>query len=380
VSTGPLAPVRVLDLSRMFPGAYCTLMLADLGADVLKVEAPGHGDGLRFMTPEPFAAAHVALNRGKRSMTLDLRSPGAAEVVRRLVRDVDVVVESQRPGMLDEAGIGFDALRAENAGLVWCSLTGFGPDGPNVHAPGHDLTYLGYSGVLSTLTVNGEPPVPGSTLTLPITGVMAAFGIVSALSQRDRTGVGARVDVNMVDSSMWMLVEQLARAANAPGPAWGAMARRANYRCADGRWVTCTASEPKAWAKVVEALAVPELADQQMGVDEAATAARLTEVFASRPQAHWLANPGLAGGIGPVLEPADLIDDPQVTHRRGMVALPDGGPLVFANPLRIDGALGDEGSHALAAPPDLGEHTDAALAAAGFTPAEIAALHDAHTV
>jgi alpha-methylacyl-CoA racemase len=379
-ATRPLAHVRVLDLSRMFPGAFCTLMLADLGADVLKVEAPGHGDGLRFMTGEPFAAAHVALNRGKRSTTLDLRSPRAPEVLRRLVAGVDVVVESQRPGMLDDLGIGFEDLRRDAPGLVWCSLTGFGPDGPNVDAPGHDLTYLGYAGVLSTLTVDGEPPVPGSILSIPITGVIGALGIVAALTHRDRTGVGARVDANMVDSSIWMLAEQLARAANAPGIPWGASARRANYRCADGRWVTCTASEPKPWAKVVEALDVPELAGHQFGVDEEATTARLAEVFATRPQSHWLQHPGMAGGIGPVHEPADLLDDPQVTHRGGMVALAGGGPLVFGNPLRIDRARGEAGSHAIGSPPGLGEHTDAVLAAAGFSPEEIAGLREERVV
>jgi alpha-methylacyl-CoA racemase len=378
--TRPLAHVRVLDLSRMFPGAFCTLMLADLGADVLKVEAPGHGDGLRFMTPEPFAAAHVALNRGKRSMTLDLRSPRAPEVLRRLVAHVDVVVESQRPGMLDDLGIGFEALRAHQPGLVWCSLTGFGPDGPNVDAPGHDLTYLGYSGVLSTLTVDGEPSVPGSILSIPITGVIGALGIVAALTHRDRTGIGARVDANMVDSAMWMLAEQLARAANAPGVPWGWSARRSNYRCADGRWVTCTASEPRPWARLVEALDVPELAGHQFGVDEEATAARLAAVFATQPQSHWLQRPGMAGGIGPVYEPADLVDDPQVTHRRGMVPLDGGGPLVIANPLRIDRARGDEGSHATGAPPELGAHTETALASAGFSAEEIAALREEQVV
>jgi crotonobetainyl-CoA:carnitine CoA-transferase CaiB-like acyl-CoA transferase len=203
---------------------------------------------------------------------------------------------------------------------------------------------------------------------------MGAFGIVAALTHRDRTGVGARVDANMVDSATWVLAEQLARAANAPGPPWGSSARRANYRCADGRWVTCTASEPKPWAKLVEALDVPELAANQMGVDEGATRARLTQVFATRPQSHWLEHPGMAGGIGPVYEPADLIGDPQVTHRLGMVPIAAGGPLVFANPLRINGVHGDAGSHALGTPPELGEHTDTALTAAGFSADEISSL------
>jgi len=262
---------------------------------------------------------------------------------------------------------------------VWCSLTGFGPDGPNADLPGHDITYLGYSGLLSTLTVDGVPAVPSATISLPLTGIMAAVGIAAALAHRDRTGSGSRVDANMVDSAMWALAEQLARAANAPGPAWGSSARRANYRCADGRWVTCTASEPKAWAALVDALGVDELSDASVVVDDRAVAEHLTKAFATEPQSHWVEHPGLAGGIGPIYEPADVIHDPQVTHRSGMVRLDGDGPLVLANPLRIDRARGDEGSHARSAPPGLGEHTDAALAAAGYTADEVTALR-AHGV
>ena len=138
--TGPLAHLRVLDLSRLYPGAFCTSLLADLGADVVKVEAPGFGDGLRMMTPEPFKAGHVALNRGKRSLSLDLKNGAAADVVRRLVVGFDVLVESHRPGALEQMGLGYDDLAALNPGLLWCSLTGFGSDGPLAHAAGHDIT------------------------------------------------------------------------------------------------------------------------------------------------------------------------------------------------------------------------------------------------
>lgn len=380
-STRPLAHIRVLDLTRMYPGAYCTSLLADLGADVIKLEAPGAGDGLRFLTIDDFPATHIALNRGKRSVRLNLRSAQAGDVLRRLVAHADVLVESQRPGSLEQAGLGFDSLRDINPGLIWCSLTGFGPDGPLATAPGHDLTYLGQSGLLSTLTVEGRPPVPGSTISLGLTGVMAAFGIVSAVTGRDRTGIGCRVDATMVDSSMWVIADMLAQAANKEAAApWGSLAARANYRCADGKWITCTATEPRAWAKLVDALGAPDLADYRVGVDDASTMQRLTEIFASQPAAHWMANPGLAGGIGLVADASDVLGDPQTLHRGSIVSLENDGPRVLANPVRIDHATGDQASHARSAPPELGQHTDEVLTAAGFTQSEIEELRNAETI
>jgi len=378
-STAPLAGVRVLDLTRMFPGAYCTSLLADLGADVLKVEAPGFGDGLRFMGEE-FPASHVAVNRGKRSMTLNLKSPRASEILRRLARDADVLVESAKPGQMEKFGVGFADLREENPGLIWCALTGFGPDGPNVEAPGHDLTYLGYSGLLAQLAGgDGAPIVPGLAVTLPVTGLMAAFGIVAALQGRARTGVGTRVDANMADTGTWMLSEQMVGAANSQVQAWGTIAARNNYECADGRWITCTASEPRSWAAVVAATGLDELAEYKMGSDEPGAIAKLQAAFGARPQAHWLANPGMAGGIGPVNRPADLVDDPQTTAREGMLPLSD-GTRALANPLRLDGAKGAAASHGATPPPALGADTDAALAAAGYSADEIATLHDEQAV
>ena len=378
MTTRPLEHIRVLDLSRMFPGAYCTSLLADLGADVLKVESPKGGDGLRFISPDPFPASHAALNRGKRSVTLDLRTPRGPDVLRRLAADVDVIVESHRPGALDALGVGFEALRAGNRGLVWCSLTGFGPDGPLAEAPGHDLTYLGFSGLLATMAVDGRPPVPGSTPSLALAALMGAFGIVSAIAGRVRAGEGCRVDATMVDAAMWVIADQVAQAANSTVQSWGRMASRTNYRCADGRWITCTASEPRTWATLVAAIDAPDLADYRIGVDDEAAGRRLAEIFATAPAARWVADPGPAGGLGPVAEVADLLDDPQVSHRGSIVELE--GVRLLANPLRLDGASGDAASQARSPAPGLGEHTDAALAAAGFDQAEIEALREAGVV
>ena len=365
---GPLAHVKVLDLTRMYPGAFCTLLLADLGADVVKVEAPGTGDGLRpIVPPGRFNAAHVALNRGKRSLGLDFRATRADEVLRRLVRWADVVVESHRPGQLDRLGLGYDAMREENPRVVWCSVTGFGDTGPNTDAPGHDLTYLGYAGLLDRLA-DGPATPPATTISIPMAALMATVGILAGLAEAERTGQGRRLDANMVDSAMWVLAEDVARAANDPAPGWGTFAARNVYRCADGREVTVASTEPKTWAALCEGLGMPELVDHRFGADdEAPVIARLIEVFATKPAAAWVAEPGLRGGVGPVNQPADLLEDPQVTERRSLVALAGSGARVLANPIRFDGEGGDSATLAGTDPPVLGADTDAVLAAAGFS-------------
>jgi len=373
-AAGPLSHLRVLDLSRLYPGALCSLLLADLGADVVKIEVPGTGDGLRFVSPGDFLSAHMALNRGKRSVQLDLRHPRAAEVLRGLVRDVDVVIDSNKPGVLDRSGLGYQAMREENPRLIWCSITGFGPDGPHQDQPGHDITYLGYSGLLSELEVDGMPPVTDVVVSVPVAALMSVTGILAAVAERDRTGVGAKVDASMVDSAMWLLSENVARAASAPGPVWPSLAARGVYRCADGKLITLAATEPKPWSALCKALEVPDLADYRLGVDEDATRVRLAEVFATQPAAYWTRAPGLAGGVGPVNTADDLVDDEHVTAREGLVTLDGTDIRVLANPLRFDLESAAEGTRATAPPPELGEHTDAVLAAAGFTTEQVESL------
>ena len=377
---GPLTHVRVLDLSRMYPGAFCTSLLADLGADVVKVEAPGIGDGIRAMTPDPFKAGHVALNRGKRSISLDLKVPGAADVLRRLVAWTDVLVESHRPGALEQMGLGYDDLVGANPGLIWCSLTGFGGDGPQAQAPGHDLTYTGYAGVLGLLVDVGEtPPVPQMTLSLQSGALLGLVGILSAVAQRAVTGHGARIDASLVEAASWTIAEDIARAANAPTPGWPALASRAVYRCADGRHVTVASSEPRTWAALCAALDVADLAGHRIGTDEAAAITRLAAVFATEPAAVWLVDPGLAGGVGPVNAPEDLLCDPQFVARDAITTIDGTDTRILANPIRVRGIDG-RSSTATAPPPEIGEHTQPVLAEAGFTPREIADLCDARIV
>jgi alpha-methylacyl-CoA racemase len=381
---GPLAGVKVLDLSRMYPGAFCTMLLADLGADVLKVEGPGAGDGLRQVAmSEAFNATHTALNRGKRSLVLNLKSPDAAGVLTRLVERADVVVESHRPGQLDQLGMGYEAMSGANPRVVWCSITGFGDHGPLAQAAGHDVTYLGYAGMLDLLVDSpaGPPPTPGVTIAVPLAASMAATGILAAVVQASRTGKGSRLDTNMADSAMWALAENFATAANAPAAGWGTMAGRNVYTCADGRHVTVAATEPRSWAALVEALDIPELADLRFSFsNEPSVLSRLSEAFAGKPAAHWCESPSYAGGVGPVNTVTDLLTDPAMTERRSIVALAGSGTRVLANPIRFGGGDGDAASHGLTDPPELGADTDAGLAEAGFTPDEIAQLRAAKIV
>lgn len=373
MGTTPLRGIRVLDLSRMIPGALCTLLLADLGAEVVKVESPGRGDGLRGMYGPGFDVGHVALNRGKRSVTLDLGADGAGAVLDRLVASAHVLVESHRPGQLDAQGIGYEALRAAHPHIVWCAVTGFGDVGPNAQQPGHDLTYLGTSGLLAVLA-DGRPTAPRTTVALPLAASAAATGILAALLEAQRTGQGTRVEVDMTDSAMWLRSEDVARAANAPGPGFGSFSSRNVYECADGRFVTVAASEPKTWATLCAALGVPELADHRYGLaDDAPVLARLEEVFRSRDAAAWVAEPGYAGGVGPVNDAADLLTEPQVVERGNLVALEGSGHRVLGTPIRLGGAT-TASTTAATPPPDLGADTDAVLTGAGFSAAEVAEL------
>jgi alpha-methylacyl-CoA racemase len=378
---GQLAHVKVLDLSRMYPGAFCTLLMADLGADVVKVEAPGAGDGIRgTVAPGQFNPTHTALNRGKRSLVLDLRNAGAVDVLTRLVQWADIVIESHRPGQLDSFGLGYEAMSVVNPRIIWCSITGFGDHGPHVNAPGHDITYLGYAGVLNRLATGPATP-PDSIIAVPVAATMAVIGVLAALAQVTRTGRGERLDVNMTDSAMWLVSEDVARVATTPGPGWGMFAARNVYTCADGREVTVAATEPRSWAALCAALDVPELAGNPLALaDQEAAKARLTKVFGTRPAAEWCADPGFAGGVGPVNEIEDLLEDPQVTERGSLVQLTDSPARVLGNPIRFGGADGAEASHGLLAPPELGADTDEALDGAGFDPDEIAALRAAGVI
>jgi crotonobetainyl-CoA:carnitine CoA-transferase CaiB-like acyl-CoA transferase len=373
----PLAGVRVLDLSRAFPGGYATLLLADLGADVLKVEAPGRGDSLRATAGEGPSPQHVGLNRGKRSMTLDTRGEPGLAVLRRLVVGADVVVESARPGSMAAAGFGPDDAMKVKPALVWASLSGFGADGPYADRPGHEVTFLGHSGLLAAMA-GAVPSMPDAMVAVPIGGLMAAFAVAAAVAGAQRTGVGCHVDASISAASTWVL-SGMPTLLGAGGRGMGETAGRRLYRCADGRFVTTAAAEARTWRALCAVLGADDLVDElTAGPDQQAEMiARFEAVFATRTAAAWVAESPEAT-IGAVNRGDDLTRDPQGAARGALVEV--AGIRVPATPVRLVGADGRRSATPTQGPPELGADTDAELVAVGYEPDEIAALRVAGTI
>jgi alpha-methylacyl-CoA racemase len=338
----PLTGVRVLDLSRLLPGPFATMILAGLGAEVVKVEDLEGGDYLRWMPPlqDGAAAMFTAINRGKRSLRLDLKSERGRELFLELAGRSHVVLESFRPGVMDRLRLGIGELHARNPRLVVCSISGFGQDGPDRLRAGHDLNYLARAGVLSiTGSQTGMPAIPGVQMADIGGGAQSAvIAILAALRRAEQTGAGSHCDVSMLDGMLSWMSPHIA-AAEAGGDA-GPAAMMLNgahpcyhvYRCADG-WITVAALEPKFWARLCGLLGVEELRDQAFatGAQAQAVVDRLESVFSEATRAQWRARLGDEDACcEPVLNIEELLDDPQVRHRAQDA---DGSPVWF--PFRV---------------------------------------------
>ncbi|ABS25738.1 CaiB/BaiF CoA-transferase family protein [Anaeromyxobacter sp. Fw109-5] len=383
----PLEGLRVLDLSRLLPGPFATLVLADLGADVVLVEDPRGGDALRRLPPlagEASGAFH-ALNRNKCSVALDVRRPEGAAVFLRLARRADVVVESFRPGVLEGLGLGWTALRAANPRLVLCSITGYGQDGPYAARAGHDVDYLAVAGVLGLTGEPERPAVPGVQVADLAGGSWPAVaGILAALLRRATTGEGAHVDVSMAEGAVSLMTLPLAMAWARGTPLErgrellsGGAACYGVYRTSDGRFVALGALEPKFFAAFCAAAGRPELAPRQFEAGGAGPRAELEALFASRTRDEWAA---LAAAhdvcLAPVLEGDEPRSDPHLVARGAFVQVPtpwEGRAIPgIATPVRLRGEQAP-----LAPAPRLGEHGESVLREAGFGDAELAELRAA---
>src|SRR5579859_667920 len=372
-----LAGMRVLDLTRLLPGAFCTMLLADRGADVIKVEEPVSGDYMRWFPPLAGGQGVVfnSINRNKRAITLNLKSAEGRELFKRLVATADVVVEGNRPGVMDRLGLGWETLRAIRPGLVLCSITGYGQDGPFAQRAGHDLNYMATAGALSLNAAPGQAPHPLAVQVADIGagGVGAAAAILSALLAVARGGEGQHLDVSMMDGALSWLAMPMAEAySGGEQPAAGRTRLTGRYpcyrvyECSDGRFLSVGALEPKFWQALVEAVDRPELLGHHLD-DSPEAHADLEAVFRARTRDEWAARLyGLDVCVEPVLEVGEVEAHPQVAARRLVRHQATGTELAPAIPL-------PEGWRRLD-PPGLGEHNAAVLGELGVDAARLAEL------
>ena len=384
--------IRVLDVTQVMAGPYCAMLLCDLGADVIKVEAPPGGDATRRMagargTDSP---AFNAVNRGKRGIVVDFKADGGREIILRLVAGADVLVENARPGVMARRGLGYGDLKAVNPGLVYASISGYGQTGPHGARGGFDLVAQGVSGIMS---VTGEPGGPPVKAGIPLTdlgaGLFAVTGILAALHHRTRTGEGQHIDTSLVEAgvalSVWEATEYFSsgRAPQAMGSAHRMSAPYQALACADG-YVTIGAANDRLFERLCHLLGRPEWTREPDFADDTARVAnrqalaeRIEAVTRTRPRAHWLARFEQHGvPCGPINTYADVFGDEQIAARNMVVQTdhPTLGRLrTLGTPLKMSRTPPRPGRPA----PLLGQHTDEVLREAGYTPGELTAFRAA---
>jgi alpha-methylacyl-CoA racemase len=392
VGGSALADVRVLDLTRLLPGGFCSLLLADLGADVVKVEDTGMGDYIRWAPPYygdddkqalgTRSALYLSLNRNKRSIRLDLKSDPGREAFLRLVREYDVVLEGFRPGVMDRLGVGYERLREANPRIVYCAITGYGQTGPNTGRAGHDMNYLALTGLLGLTGERDGRPVQsaGQIADLGGGGLMAAWGVLAALRERDRSGEGQLVDVSMFDGALsWlaMVAGQYLCDGQVPrrgeGQLTGAYVCYLPYEAADG-WITMGALEPQFWARFCQGVGREDLIEKQFERTGSDAWREIADVFRSKTRAEWKAfNDEHDAMIEPVLDLGEALDSDLVRERDMVVEWeqPELGPVrQLGSPVKFSRTPGA----VRRAAPAFGEHTREVLVDAGFTAEEVEAL------
>ena len=381
---GPLAGMKILDLSRLLPGPYCSLILGDLGADILKIEDPKDGDYMRWWGPRvrQQGGAFLMVNRNKRSVKLNLKTDRGKDIFLRLVSQHDVVLEGFRPGVMDRLGLGYSTLKKKNPGLIYCAITGYGYTGPYRDRAGHDLNYLSLSGVLGTIGPKGGPPViPGVQISDIGGGAMlAALGILAAYISRQETGKGQFIDISMLDGSFaWLPVPASETLADGEDPRPGDSSLTGRYACyniyetKDGRHMGLGALESQFWETFCRLVNREDLVGYQFaeGEKQVDLIAEVSEIFSERTRQEWVE---LLKDADCCCEPVNSVSeaflDPQLQARDMILQTdhPSGGQL---KQIGIPVKFSETPGAIRLAPPNFGEHTQEVLRDLGYEDKEI---------
>ena len=392
----PLEGVRVVDLSRVLAGPFCGALLGDFGADVVKVEDPQAGDESRTWPPhkDGEAAGYLVNNRNKRGISVDLKSPDGVDIVRRLVRDADVLIENFRTGTMEEFGLGYDALAETNPRLIYCSVSAFGRTGPRAEGAGYEALMQAFSGIMSITGEPGGAPVRCGVSFLDLTtGILCALGVMSALHQRNRTGLGQRVDASLLETAVGLLnfqAEGYLLAGLVPkalGSAHPSLSPYRNFRCRDGQWVFIAGANDRLWKRLATALGLEWMAgDPRFSVNvervkhRAELEARLEEAIGAHDREPLLKLLEEAGvPATPVNTVDQVLNDPQTATRKVIRRMehPKLGSIpVVGNPIGFSRMEPGIRRHA----PARGEHTAEVLREIGYSPSEVADLRSRKVV
>jgi crotonobetainyl-CoA:carnitine CoA-transferase CaiB-like acyl-CoA transferase len=390
---GPLASLKVLDFSTLLPGPFASLLLADMGAEVLRIESPSRMDLLRVLPPHDrgVSASHAYLNRNKRSLALDLKQPAALDVVKQLLKDYDIVLEQFRPGVMERLGLGYEALKAINPKLIYVSITGYGQTGPYKDRAGHDINYLALAGLASYTGRADSGPLPLGMQVADIAGgsLHGVIGLLAAVIARQQTGQGQHLDVSMTDC-VFSLNAMAGAGYLACDEEPGREEQMLNggsfydyYRSRDGRWLSVGSLEPAFMQQLCTALGRPELAAQGLSPKPAEQQALKNELKAEFEKHDFAQLCELFAGVDacvePVLSLSEAVQHPQLQARELVTEVPRGdgtSQAQMACPLKFSEGLPDP-RHIGAA---VGQHTDQVLEELGFSAERIAELRRARVV
>ena len=381
----PLDGLNVLDLSRLMPGPLCTMILSDLGANVIKVEQPEIGDYARSAPPfiGETGAAFLMLNRNKRSITLNLKKAESQEILRKLATRADVFVESYQPGVAERLGVGYPAISEVNSRIVYCSISGFGQTGPYRDLVGHDLTYTAYSGVIGATGLKGGPPViPAIQVSDIQSAIYAAVAITAALYRREKTGKGEFIDVSLMDAAVASMIMPLsfhfAGASTERGESFlsGGAPFYNVYETADNRYISIAALEPKFWIELCRTLKLEKYEAQQLAAEE--TAQRiyqdLASLFRQKSRDEWIKVLNQHGiPCAPVYDVSEVPSDPHVKSRKLLFEM-DTEAFGKLNQLATPIKMSQNPMSVRSPPPKLGEHTLQILQELGYSTGDMERL------